>query len=51
VIDVDSPRLLRALIDAGFEFVVIGGAAALAHGAMTPTRDAPAAAQRQDRRG
>ncbi|MEX1368254.1 MAG: hypothetical protein AB1Z98_34305 [Nannocystaceae bacterium] len=40
----DSERLLRALIDADFEFVVIGGAAALAHGALTPTRDLDVAA-------
>lgn len=44
MIDADSPRLLRALLEAGFDFVVIGGAAALAHGALTPTRDLDVAA-------
>lgn len=42
--DADSERLLRALLDVGLEFVVIGGAAALAHGALTPTRDLDVAA-------
>ena len=36
---VDTEKLLNVLLDAGFEFVVIGGTAALAHGAMTPTLD------------
>ena len=42
--DADTQRLLQALLDAGFEFVVIGGTAALAHGAMTPTKDLDVAA-------
>jgi hypothetical protein len=42
--DVESRRLLAALLDAGFEFIVIGGAAALAHGVLTPTRDLDVAA-------
>lgn len=40
----DTQRILRVLADAGFEFVVIGGVAALAHGALTPTRDVDVAA-------
>jgi predicted nucleotidyltransferase len=43
-VEPDSEQLLRALLDAGLEFVVIGGAAALAHGALTPTRDLDVAA-------
>ena len=31
----DSEALLRILVDAGVEFIVIGGAAAIAHGAAT----------------
>ncbi len=42
--EADTPRLLQALLDAGVEFVVIGGTAALAHGAMTPTKDLDVAA-------
>lgn len=40
--DVDA--LLAALQDAGVEFCVIGGVAAVAHGASTPTRDLDVAA-------
>lgn len=40
----DSDKLLCALLDAGVEFVVIGGTAALAHGATTPTLDLDIAA-------
>lgn len=40
----DTNRLLHALREAGVEFVVIGGVAALAHGALTPTRDVDIAA-------
>ncbi len=47
--DFESERLLRALIDAQFEFVVIGGVAALAHGALTPTRDLDVAAPLTER--
>jgi hypothetical protein len=43
-VDADSKRLLRALLDASLEFIVIGGAAALAHGALTPTKDLDVAA-------
>jgi hypothetical protein len=43
-VSADSRRLLRALLDAGLEFVVIGGTAALAHGALTPTKDLDVAA-------
>jgi hypothetical protein len=43
-VEADTPRLLQALLDAGVEFVVIGGTAALAHGAMTPTKDLDVAA-------
>lgn len=42
--DADTQRLLQALIDANVEFVVIGGTAALAHGALTPTKDLDVAA-------
>ena len=35
----DTPRLLTLLVDAGVRFVVIGGVAAIAHGASTFTRD------------
>jgi hypothetical protein len=37
-------QLLEVLYDSGFEFIVIGGTAALAHGAITPTRDIDVAA-------
>ena len=40
----DSEALLAALLDSGFEFVVIGGVAAVAHGALTPTQDLDVAA-------
>lgn len=39
-----TPELLRALVDARVEFVVIGGVAAIAHGAATFTRDFDVAA-------
>ena len=35
----DTPGLLTLLVDAGVRFVVIGGVAAIAHGASTFTRD------------
>ncbi len=35
----DTPRLLALLVEAGVPFVVIGGVAAIAHGASTFTRD------------
>ena len=35
----DTPRLLALLDDAGVAFVLIGGVAAIAHGAATFTRD------------
>jgi hypothetical protein len=37
-------RLLARLPDSGFEFVVVGGVAAIAHGASTLTRDLDVAA-------
>lgn len=40
----DSERLLARLLDAGVEFVVIGGVAALSYGALTPTQDLDVAA-------
>lgn len=40
----DVGGLLAALQDAGFEFCVIGGVAAIAHGALTPTQDLDVAA-------
>lgn len=40
----DVPALLAALQDASFEFCVIGGVAAIAHGAVTPTLDLDVAA-------
>jgi len=40
----DSEALLRTLVSAGVEFIVIGGAAAVAHGAATPTQDLDIAA-------
>ena len=35
----DTPRLIALLTDAGVPFVVIGGVAAIVHGAQTFTRD------------
>ena len=32
----DFARLLRALVDGGVEFVIIGGMAATAHGSASP---------------
>lgn len=40
----DVGRLLDALEGAGFEFCVIGGVAAIAHGSVTPTQDLDVAA-------
>jgi predicted nucleotidyltransferase len=40
----DVKALLGALQDAGVEFCVIGGVAAIAHGALTPTQDLDVAA-------
>ena len=40
----DTPQLLARLLDAQVEFVVIGGTAALVHGATTPTVDLDIAA-------
>lgn len=40
----DVPALLAALQDVDFEFCVIGGVAAIAHGALTPTLDLDVAA-------
>lgn len=37
-------RLLALLHDSGFEHIVIGGTAAIAHGAATPTQDVDVAA-------
>src|SRR5690606_11502313 len=37
-------RLLALLHDSGFEHIVIGGTAAIAHGAATPTQDVEVAA-------
>ena len=34
-----TPELLRVLLDAGVEFVIIGGVAAIAHGSATFTQD------------
>ena len=34
-----TPELLRLLLEAGVEFVLIGGVAAIAHGASTFTLD------------
>ena len=36
--------LLEVLLDAGVEFIVVGGTAAVAHGAITPTQDLDIAA-------
>lgn len=36
--------LLEVLLDAGVEFIVVGGIAAVAHGAITPTQDLDVAA-------
>src|SRR5262245_49410963 len=44
VVKADTEQLLQALLDAEFEFVVIGGTAALAHGVTTPTQDLDVAA-------
>ena len=35
----DFSRLLQRLTDAGFEFVIVGGYAALTHGSSLVTRD------------
>ncbi|MEW5741302.1 MAG: hypothetical protein AB1938_20435 [Myxococcota bacterium] len=35
----NTPELLRRLLDAGFEFVVVGGVAAIAHGSASFTVD------------
>ena len=35
----DLGRLLAALVDAGVDFIVVGGAAATAHGASRLTQD------------
>jgi hypothetical protein len=43
-LDAGIQRLLARLQDAGFEFAVIGGVAAIAHGASTLTRDLDLAA-------
>lgn len=40
----DVSGLLTALLEVGFEFCVIGGVAAIAHGALTPTQDLDLAA-------
>jgi hypothetical protein len=40
----DVGALLAVLQDASFEFCVIGGVAAIAHGALTPTQDLDVAA-------
>ena len=40
----DTRALLEALLDADVEFVVVGGTAALVHGAATPTDDLDVAA-------
>lgn len=37
-------RLLEILHDSGFQHIVIGGTAAIAHGAVTPTQDVDVAA-------
>lgn len=34
-----TPELLRVLVDAGVEFVIIGGVAAIAHGSATFTQE------------
>jgi hypothetical protein len=40
----DAERLIVLLQDAGVQFVVVGGVAAIAHGAVTPTQDLDIAA-------
>lgn len=37
--EADLEALLQALVDAGVEFIVVGGAAAVLHGAPTTTQD------------
>ena len=37
--EADLDALLQALVDAGVEFIVVGGAAAVLHGAPTATQD------------
>jgi predicted nucleotidyltransferase len=39
-----TPELLRLLLDAGVEFILIGGVAAIAHGSATFTQDCDIAA-------
>jgi predicted nucleotidyltransferase len=36
---IDYPGLLRALVDTGVDFIIVGGAAATAHGAARLTQD------------
>ncbi len=36
---IDFPALLRALVDAGVDFIIVGGAAATAHGSARLTQD------------
>ena len=36
---IDFPALLRTLVDSGVEFIIVGGAAATAHGAARLTQD------------
>ena len=36
---IDYPKLLRALVDAGVDFIIVGGAAATAHGSARLTQD------------
>jgi hypothetical protein len=37
--DADVGQLVRRLVDAGVEFIVVGGAAAVLHGAPITTED------------
>jgi methylmalonyl-CoA mutase cobalamin-binding subunit len=40
-------RLLELLHESGFEHIIVGGTAAIAHGAVTPTQDIDVAAPMQ----
>ena len=39
VMNESRDKLIQALVDADVEFVIVGGTAALIHGAVTPTQD------------
>ena len=46
--EADAEKLLRLLVDAGLPFTLVGGLAAIAHGASTFTRDVDVAMETAD---